>query len=84
MRPDIIKYLLNKCHMWFCVLTNEKYSLKKSEKQYFCKLPYGGFEKVYDTMRREGHYARTIITFYISGPPRGRPFGMDTMITTIN
>ena len=88
MRPDIIRVFCEEMPGVVCVVTNGSYHLERFENLYFYWVSLDGTEKVHDTIRGEGSYAKTHnnILENISGPPRrGKPAWKDIWITmTIN
>ena len=71
-----------------CVVTNATFPLKRYDGLYFYWVSMDGTEKVHNTIRGEGSYAKTKknILDYVAGPNRnGKPAWKDIWITmTIN
>ncbi len=88
MRQDIIKVFCDEMPRRVCVVTNGTYPLTRFDKLYFYWISLDGTEKVHDSIRGEGAYAKTKknILDYIKGPNRnGKPAWKDIWITmTIN
>ena len=88
MRQDIIKVFCDEMPRRVCVVTNGTYPLIRFDNLYFYWISLDGTEKVHDSIRGEGAYAKTKknILDYIKGPNRnGKPAWKDIWITmTIN
>jgi MoaA/NifB/PqqE/SkfB family radical SAM enzyme len=88
LRPDIIELFCKEMPRRVCVVTNGTFPLKRYNGLYFYWVSLDGTEKVHDSIRGEGAYAKTKknIMDYISGPGRyGKPAWKDIWITmTIN
>ena len=88
MRPEIIEVFCKEMPSVVCVVTNGNFPLKRYERLYFYWVSLDGTQKVHDTIRGEGSYAKTKknILEYIKGPPRnGKPAWKDIWLTmTIN
>ena len=88
MRPDIIEVFCKEMPHRVCVVTNATFPLKRYDGLYFYWVSIDGTEKVHNTIRGEGSYAKTKknILEYGSGPDRnGKPAWKDIWITmTIN
>ena len=88
MRPDIIQVFCEEMPRRVCVVTNGTYPLKRFENLYFYWISLDGTEKVHDSIRGKGAYAKTKqnILEYTRGPDRkGKPAWKDIWITmTIN
>ncbi len=88
MRQDIIKVFCDEMPRIVCVVTNGTYPLTRFDKLYFYWISLDGTEKVHDSIRGDGAYAKTKknILDYIKGPNRnGKPAWKDIWITmTIN
>jgi MoaA/NifB/PqqE/SkfB family radical SAM enzyme len=88
LRPDIIDVFCKEMPHRVCVVTNATFPLKRYDGLYFYWISMDGTEKVHDTIRGEGTYAKTKknILDYIAGPDRnGKPAWKDIWITmTIN
>src|SRR4029079_6027931 len=88
LRQDIIKVFCDEMPRRVCVVTNGTYPLTRFDNLYFYWISLDGTEKVHDSIRGQGAYAKTRDTIleYISGPPRkGKPAWKDIWITmTIN
>ena len=69
MRPDIIQIFCEEMPKRVCVVTNGTYPLKRFEDLYFYWVSMDGTEKVHDSIRGEGSYAKTKqnILNYITG-----------------
>jgi MoaA/NifB/PqqE/SkfB family radical SAM enzyme len=90
MRPDVIQVFCEEMPKRVCVVTNGTYPLKRFENLYFYWVSLDGTEKVHDSIRGEGSYAKTKqnILNYITGQPpsrKGKPAWKDIWLTmTIN
>jgi MoaA/NifB/PqqE/SkfB family radical SAM enzyme len=89
MRPDVIQVFCEEMPRRVCVVTNGTYPLKRFENLYFYWVSLDGTEKVHDSIRGEGSYAKTKqnILNYITGQPsrKGKPAWKDIWLTmTIN
>jgi MoaA/NifB/PqqE/SkfB family radical SAM enzyme len=88
LRPDIIQTFCDEMPRRVCVVTNGTFPLKRFENLYFYWVSLDGTEKIHDSIRGEGSYAKTKknINDYIAGPDRnGKPAWKDIWITmTIN
>ena len=88
MRQDIIKVFCDEMPRRVCVVTNGTYPLIRFDNLYFYWISLDGTEKVHDSIRGDGAYAKTKknILDYIKGPNRnGKPAWKDIWITmTIN
>jgi Fe-coproporphyrin III synthase len=88
MRPDIIQVFCEEMPRRVCVVTNGTYPLKRFENLYFYWISLDGTEKVHNSIRGNGSYAKTKqnILEYTKGPDRhGKPAWKDIWITmTIN
>ena len=89
MRPDIIELFCEEMPRRVCVVTNGTFPLKRFEDLYFYWVSLDGTEKIHDSIRGEGSYAKTkqnILNYINSGPDRhGKPLMKDIWITmTIN
>jgi MoaA/NifB/PqqE/SkfB family radical SAM enzyme len=89
MRPDIIEVFCEEMPRRVCVVTNGTFPLKRFEDLYFYWVSLDGTEKIHDSIRGEGSYAKTkqnILNYINSGPDRhGKPLMKDIWITmTIN
>jgi MoaA/NifB/PqqE/SkfB family radical SAM enzyme len=88
LRPDIIELFCKEMPRRVCVVTNGTFPLKRYNGLYFYWVSLDGTEKVHDSIRGKGAYAKTKknIMDYISGPGRyGKPAWKDIWITmTIN
>ena len=88
MRQEIIKVFCDEMPRRVCVVTNGTYPLIRFDNLYFYWISLDGTEKVHDSIRGEGAYAKTKknILDYIKGPNRnGKPAWKDIWITmTIN
>jgi Fe-coproporphyrin III synthase len=88
LRPDIIELFCKEMPKRVCVVTNGTFPLKRYDGLYFYWVSMDGTEKVHDSIRGEGAYAKTKknILNYIAGPPRnGRPARRDIWLSmTIN
>jgi len=88
MRPDIIQVFCEEMPRRVCVVTNGTYPLKRFENLYFYWISLDGTEKVHNSIRGNGSYAKTKqnILDYTKGPDRhGKPAWKDIWITmTIN
>ena len=88
LRPDIIEVFCREMPHRVCVVTNATFPLKRYNGLYFYWVSMDGTEKVHDSIRGVGSYAKTKknILDYIAGPDRnGKPAWRDIWITmTIN
>lgn len=88
LRQDILEVFCELMPRRVCVVTNGTFPLKRYDGLYFYWVSLDGTEKVHDTIRGKGSYAKTKanILEYISGPPRrGKPAYKDIWLTmTIN
>ena len=88
LRQDILEVFCDLMPRRVCVVTNGTFPLKRYDGLYFYWVSLDGTEKVHDTIRGKGSYAKTKanIMEYISGPPRrGKPAYKDIWLTmTIN
>ena len=88
MRPDIIQVFCEEMPRRVCVVTNGTYPLKRFENIYIYWISLDGTEKVHNSIRGNGSYAKTKqnILEYTKGPDRhGKPAWKDIWITmTIN
>ncbi len=88
LRQDILEVFCELMPHRVCVVTNGTFPLKRYDGLYFYWVSLDGTEKVHDTIRGKGSYAKTKenIMGYISGPPRrGKPAYKDIWLTmTIN
>lgn len=88
LRPDIIELFCKEMPRRICVVTNATSPLKRYDGLYFYWVSVDGTEKVHDSIRGKGTYAKTKknILEYIAFPDRnGKPAWKDIWITmTIN
>ncbi|HKU49127.1 MAG TPA: radical SAM protein [Nitrososphaera sp.] len=88
LRPDILEAFCEMMPQRVCVVTNGTFPLKRYDGLYFYWISLDGTEKVHDSIRGKGAYAKTKqnIMDYIAGPPRrNKPAYKDIWITmTIN
>jgi MoaA/NifB/PqqE/SkfB family radical SAM enzyme len=88
LRQDIIKVFCDEMPRRVCVVTNGTYPLRRFDNMYFYWVSLDGTEKVHDSIRGQGAYAKTKknILEYTKGPSRnGKPAWKDIWITmTIN
>jgi hypothetical protein len=89
LRPDIIEVFCEEMPRRVCVVTNATYPLKRFENLYFYWVSIDGTERIHDSIRGKGTYAKTKqnILDYISvgSNNRGKPAWKDIWITmTIN
>jgi MoaA/NifB/PqqE/SkfB family radical SAM enzyme len=88
IRPDIIEVFCKEMPRRVCVVTNATFPLRRFGGLYFYWVSIDGTEKVHDSIRGEGSYAKTrkSILDYVAGPDRdGRPAWTDIWISmTIN
>ncbi|MEO9320537.1 MAG: radical SAM protein [Nitrososphaera sp.] len=88
LRPDIIKVFCDEMPRRVCVVSNGTFPLPRFDNLYFYWISMDGTEKIHDSIRGEGSYAKTRknILDYIAGPPRhGKAAYKDIWITvTIN
>ena len=88
LRPDILEVFCEMMPQRVCVVTNGTFPLKRYDGLYFYWISLDGTEKIHDTIRGDGAYAKTRknIMDYIAGPRRNRkPAFKDIWITmTIN
>jgi MoaA/NifB/PqqE/SkfB family radical SAM enzyme len=88
LRPDIIEVFCKEMPKRVCVVTNGTFPLRRINGLYFYWVSLDGTEKVHDSIRGEGAYAKTKknILEYIAGPCRnGRPAWKDIWLSmTIN
>jgi MoaA/NifB/PqqE/SkfB family radical SAM enzyme len=88
LRPDIIEVFCKEMPKRVCVVTNGTFPLRRINGLYFYWVSLDGTEKVHDSIRGEGAYAKTKknILEYIAGPYRsGRPAWKDIWLSmTIN
>lgn len=88
LRPDIIQVFCDEMPRRVCVVTNATFPLKRHDGLYFYWVSIDGTEKVHDSIRGEGTYAKTRknILDYIAGPNRhGKPAWKDIWLSmTIN
>jgi MoaA/NifB/PqqE/SkfB family radical SAM enzyme len=88
LRPDIIELFCKEMPRRICIVTNATFPLKCYDGLYFYWVSVDGTEKVHDSIRGEGTYAKTKknILDYIAGPGRnGKPAWKDIWITmTLN
>ena len=85
MRPDVIEVFCEEMPERVCVVTNGIFPLKRFDNLYFYWVSLDGTEKVHDSIRGEGAYAKTRqnILDYIAGPDRhGKPAWKDIWIST--
>ncbi|AFU57172.1 putative Fe-S oxidoreductase with radical SAM domain [Candidatus Nitrososphaera gargensis Ga9.2] len=71
LRPDIIELFCKEMPKRVCVVTNGTFPLKRYNGLYFYWVSLDGTEKVHDSIRGEGAYAKTKknILDYTAGPP---------------
>jgi hypothetical protein len=88
MRPDIIQVFCKEMPRRVCVVTNATYPLKRFNNLYFYWVSIDGTERIHDSIRGKGTYAKTKqnILDYIDGQRnRGNPPWKDIWIAmTIN
>src|ERR671923_1451512 len=88
MRPDVIDVFCQEMPGRVCIVTNGTFPLKRFDDLYFYWVSLDGTEKVHDSIRGQGMYAKTKknILDYIAGPERnGRPAWKEIWISmTIN
>ncbi len=88
LRPDIIEVFCEMMSHRVCVVTNGTFPLQRYDGLYFYWISMDGTEKVHDSIRGSGAYAKTKknVMDYIAGPPRkGKEAYKDIWITmTIN
>ena len=89
MRPDVIQVFCEEMPKRVCVVTNGTYPLKRFENLYFYWVSLDGTEKVHDSIRGKGSYAKTkqnILNYIIGQSSRkGKPSWKDIWLTmTIN
>jgi MoaA/NifB/PqqE/SkfB family radical SAM enzyme len=90
LRPDIIEVFCKEMPKRVCVVTNGTFPLKRYDGLYFYWVSLDGTEKVHDSIRGQGMYARTKknILDYIASPERNakrRPAWKEIWISmTIN
>jgi Fe-coproporphyrin III synthase len=88
LRPDIIEVFCKEMPRRICVVTNGTFPLRRYDGLYFYWVSLDGTEKVHDSIRGEGAYAKTKknILDYIAGPDRnGRSAWKDIWLSmTIN
>ena len=88
LRPDIIEVFCEEMPKRVCVVTNATYPLKRFKNLYFYWVSIDGTERIHDSIRGKGTYAKTKqnILDYIDGPKnRGKPAWKDIWIAmTIN
>jgi Fe-coproporphyrin III synthase len=88
LRPDIIEVFCKEMPKRVCVVTNGTFPLRRINGLYFYWVSLDGTEKVHDSIRGDGAYAKTKknILEYIAGPCRsGRPAWKDIWLSmTIN
>src|ERR671922_913138 len=60
LRPDIIELFCKEMPRRICVVTNATFPLKRYDGLYFYWVSVDGTEKVHDTIRGEGTYAKTM------------------------
>lgn len=88
LRPEIIEVFCKEMPRRVCVVTNGTFPLKRFSGLYFYWVSVDGTEKVHDSVRGEGSYAKTRKNMldYTAGPDRdGRPAWTDIWISmTIN
>ncbi len=88
MRPDVIEVFCEEMPRRVWVVTNGTFPLRRFDNLYFYWVSLDGTEKVHDSIRGEGAYAKTRqnILDYIAGPYRHeKPAWKDIWIsTTIN
>src|SRR5581483_3432823 len=88
LRPDIIQLFCDEMPRRVCVVTNATFPLKRYDGLYFYWVSIDGTEKVHDSIRGEGTYAKTKknILDYAAGPDRhGKPAWKDIWLSmTIN
>jgi MoaA/NifB/PqqE/SkfB family radical SAM enzyme len=88
LRPDIIEVFCKEMPKRVCVVTNGTFPLRHYKGLYFYWVSLDGTEKVHDSIRGQGMYAKTKknILDYIAGPERnGRPAWKEIWISmTIN
>src|ERR687894_456927 len=72
LRPDIIEVFCKEMPQRVCVVTNATFPLKRYDGLYFYWVSMDGTEKVHDSIRGKGSYAKTEknIIDYIAGPER--------------
>src|SRR5581483_3399417 len=88
LRPDIIEVFCKEMPKRVCVVTNGTFPLRRYSGLYFYWVSLDGTEKVHDSIRGEGSYAKAKrnILDYIAGPNRaGRPAWKEIWLSrTIN
>ncbi len=88
LRPDIIEVFCEEMPRRVCVVTNAIYPLKRFKNLYFYWVSIDGTERIHDSIRGKGTYAKTKhnILDYVDGPKnRGKPAWKDIWIAmTIN
>ena len=79
MRPDVIDVFCQEMPGRVCVVTNGTFPLKRFDDLYFYWVSLDGTEKVHDSIRGQGSYAKTRNTImeYISGPPSERETSLE-------
>jgi Fe-coproporphyrin III synthase len=89
LRPDIIEVFCEEMPRRVCVVTNATYPLKRFKNLYFYWVSIDGTERIHDSIRGKGTYAKTkqnILDYIDDGQGnRGKPAWKDIWITmTIN
>jgi organic radical activating enzyme len=88
MRSDIIQVFCEEMPKRICVVTNGTYPLKRFENLYFYWVSLDGTEKIHDSIRGKGSYAKTkqnILDYIAESNHHEKPAWKDIWIsTTIN
>ena len=86
LRPDITEVFCKEMPRRICVVTNGTFPLRRYDGLYFYWVSLDGTEKVHDSIRGEGAYAKTRknVLDYIAGPgPNGRSAWKDIWLSMI-